>query len=74
MVVALGLPVPRFPGTPLDPPLRSRFQARVVPAPPAAARKAAARKAALAELAKAVDALDALEYIAQPRVRVRVRV
>ena len=27
MVVALGLPVPRFPGNPLDPPLRSRFQA-----------------------------------------------
>ena len=29
MVVALGLPVPRFPGTPMDPPLRSRFQARM---------------------------------------------
>ena len=29
-VVALGLPVPRFPGFPLDPPLRSRFQARSV--------------------------------------------
>ena len=27
MVVALGLQVPRFPGAPLDPPLRSRFQA-----------------------------------------------
>ena len=27
-VIALGLPVPRFPGNPLDPPLRSRFQAR----------------------------------------------
>lgn len=27
-VVALGLPVPRYPGNPLDPPLRSRFQAR----------------------------------------------
>jgi MoxR-like ATPase len=26
-VIALGLPVPPFPGNPLDPPLRSRFQA-----------------------------------------------
>lgn len=31
-VIALGLPVPPFPGKPLDPPLRSRFQARVIPA------------------------------------------
>jgi MoxR-like ATPase len=29
-VIALGLPVPEFPGYPIDPPLRSRFQARVV--------------------------------------------
>jgi von Willebrand factor A domain-containing protein 8 len=29
-VIALGLPVPRFEGNPLDPPLRSRFQARNV--------------------------------------------
>ena len=29
LVVALGLPVPRFAGNPLDPPLRSRFQARL---------------------------------------------
>jgi hypothetical protein len=29
-VIALGLPVPRFPGYPLDPPLRSRFQARAI--------------------------------------------
>lgn len=29
-VIALGLPVPRYPGNPLDPPLRSRFQARDV--------------------------------------------
>lgn len=27
-VIALGLPVPRYRGVPLDPPLRSRFQAR----------------------------------------------
>ena len=27
-VIALGVPVPPFPGNPLDPPLRSRFQAR----------------------------------------------
>lgn len=27
-VIALGLPVPKFKGNPLDPPLRSRFQAR----------------------------------------------
>ncbi|KAJ7392629.1 von Willebrand factor A domain-containing protein 8 [Desmophyllum pertusum] len=27
-VIALGLPVPRYHGNPLDPPLRSRFQAR----------------------------------------------
>ncbi|GMR32699.1 hypothetical protein PMAYCL1PPCAC_02894 [Pristionchus mayeri] len=30
-VIALGLPVPKFPGYPLDPPLRSRFQSRHVP-------------------------------------------
>ena len=29
-VIALGLPVPRYTGSPLDPPLRSRFQARDV--------------------------------------------
>lgn len=29
-VIALGVPVPPFPGNPLDPPLRSRFQSRVV--------------------------------------------
>lgn len=27
-VIALGLPVPKYVGNPLDPPLRSRFQAR----------------------------------------------
>lgn len=27
-VIALGLPVPKYRGNPLDPPLRSRFQAR----------------------------------------------
>ena len=32
-VIALGLPVPQFPGNPMDPPLRSRFQCRdVIPA------------------------------------------
>ncbi|XP_024941330.1 von Willebrand factor A domain-containing protein 8 isoform X2 [Cephus cinctus] len=31
-VIALGLPAPRYPGNPLDPPLRSRFQARHIPA------------------------------------------
>lgn len=29
-VIALGLPVPKYQGNPLDPPLRSRFQARSV--------------------------------------------
>jgi von Willebrand factor A domain-containing protein 8 len=32
-VIALGLPVPEYPGFPLDPPLRSRFQSRYVSAP-----------------------------------------
>ncbi|KAK9507826.1 hypothetical protein O3M35_007600 [Rhynocoris fuscipes] len=32
-VIALGLPVPGYQGNPLDPPLRSRFQARDVPSP-----------------------------------------
>ena len=33
-VIALGVPVPPFPGNPLDPPLRSRFQGRrIEPAP-----------------------------------------
>ena len=32
-MIALGLPVPTFPGYTLDPPLRSRFQCRAVAAP-----------------------------------------
>jgi len=32
-VIALGLPVPTFNGIPLDPPLRSRFQARHIMVP-----------------------------------------
>ncbi|KAI5717616.1 hypothetical protein M8J77_008659 [Diaphorina citri] len=32
-VLALGLPVPQYIGNPLDPPLRSRFQARNIPTP-----------------------------------------
>jgi hypothetical protein len=32
-VIALGLPVPPYPGRTLDPPLRSRFQARNVRSP-----------------------------------------
>ncbi|EYC24830.1 hypothetical protein Y032_0013g2127 [Ancylostoma ceylanicum] len=32
-IIALGLPVPRFVGNSLDPPLRSRFQCRTVPEP-----------------------------------------
>ena len=31
LVIALGLPVPPYPGTALDPPLRSRFAAKRVP-------------------------------------------
>ncbi|KAJ3011525.1 UNVERIFIED_CONTAM: hypothetical protein HDU68_001637, partial [Siphonaria sp. JEL0065] len=30
-VIALGLPIPPFPGNPLDPPFRSRFQVRYIP-------------------------------------------
>ena len=77
MVVALGLPVPRFPGTPLDPPLRSRFQARAIGPPPAAYRKAllselagtvpsATRTSALARAVDALDALDALHSMRYP--------
>ncbi|XP_033322690.2 von Willebrand factor A domain-containing protein c12.2 [Megalopta genalis] len=32
-VIALGLPSPQYPGHPLDPPLRSRFQGRHIPTP-----------------------------------------
>lgn len=32
-VIALGLPVPLYPGNPMDPPLRSRFQCRNVTSP-----------------------------------------
>ena len=45
-VVALGLPVPPFAGKPLDPPLRSRFQARLVPPVDAATQFEAACAAA----------------------------
>jgi von Willebrand factor A domain-containing protein 8 len=30
-VIGLTIPVPRYPGLPLDPPLRSRFQGKVIP-------------------------------------------
>jgi MoxR-like ATPase len=33
-VVAIGAPVPPYPGSPLDPPLRSRFQGRRIDLPP----------------------------------------
>ena len=33
LVIAIGLPVPMYPGTPLDPPLRSRFAARAAMPP-----------------------------------------
>lgn len=33
LVVALGLPIPRYTGYPLDPPLRSRFQSRDIKPP-----------------------------------------
>ena len=33
-VIALGLPVPEYPGYPIDPPLRSRFQGRYVSGSP----------------------------------------
>lgn len=33
-VIALGLPVPEYPGYPIDPPLRSRFQGRYISAAP----------------------------------------
>jgi hypothetical protein len=36
-VIALGVPVPPFPGNPLDPPLRSRFQARRIDRTPSQA-------------------------------------
>eukprot|EP00754_Rhynchopus_humris_P051984 Rhum_TRINITY_DN9858_c0_g2::Rhum_TRINITY_DN9858_c0_g2_i1::g.35676::m.35676 len=47
-VVALGVPVPAFPGSPLDPPLRSRFQARYIDPPPPDALAAFPRLAAAA--------------------------
>ena len=45
-VIVLGLPVPPFRGSPLDPPLRSRFQACVILPPPPRL------------LARAIDAAD----------------
>lgn len=45
-IIALGLPVPRFRGNPLDPPLRSRFQARDIRAEGYGALKAAIADAA----------------------------
>ncbi len=38
-VIALGLPVPNYVGNPLDPPLRSRFQARDISLIPYQVRK-----------------------------------
>lgn len=41
-IIALGVPVPPYPGLPIDPPFRSRFQARYVD--PVAAAKVMARQ------------------------------
>ena len=43
-VIALGVPVPPFPGNPLDPPLRSRFQGRRIDPAPARALTTAIRR------------------------------
>lgn len=68
-VIALGLPVPAYPGFPLDPPLRSRFQARFVEGvgcldaaalPPGPARVwglASAVNAGLVRLSRQTDAI-----------------
>jgi hypothetical protein len=45
-VIALGVPVPPFPGNPLDPPLRSRFQGRRVDRAPTQALAKAMRLSA----------------------------
>ena len=55
MIIALGLPVPAFPGAALDPPLRSRFQARTLGVLDAPARMRALNAAAELEGA-AIDA------------------
>jgi hypothetical protein len=43
-VIALGVPVPPFPGNPLDPPLRSRFQGRQIDPAPSRALLTAIRR------------------------------
>ena len=72
-VIALGLPVPKFVGFPLDPPLRSRFQARVVgtfsaervladagPVPPDARhRQHVTKLLAMAQTLRAIEDADA---------------
>lgn len=70
LVVAIGLPVSRFGGTPLDPPLRSRFQAATLRSLPLDERVALLERAAdgASELSDAVrrvaDCADALRLLA----------
>ena len=59
-VIALGLPVPLFRGAPLDPPLRSRFQARQVEHSPYYDMRAACMAATSNE--KLVDELLSVGY------------
>ncbi|CAK9038246.1 unnamed protein product [Durusdinium trenchii] len=58
LVIALGLPVPPYPGTALDPPLRSRFAAKRVPGDVAAS--AVEKGRARTELLKRLTAVVAL--------------
>lgn len=67
-VIALGLPVPKYPGSALDPPLRSRFQAREISGYSIGVQYAALRSFVpdmttnlLRRLLSAVEALRALE-------------
>ena len=69
LVIAIGLPVPPYPGTPLDPPLRSRFAAHAV-LPPAADDQVEALvrsfpRAERDDLARAVGATSMLRMLSE---------
>ena len=69
LVIAIGLPVPPYPGTPLDPPLRSRFAAHAVLPPHADDQLEALTRsfpsATRPKLTRAVAATGALRLLAE---------
>jgi MoxR-like ATPase len=65
LVIALGLPVPKHDGYPLDPPFRSRFQARYIAAPDLETQLMTLRERFPAVTAKVLEQLVSISLLFQ---------